>query len=104
MVAGSLIGQLLAHDDDQVGTLNSQLTFTIVSQNPLTSPDAFAIDAASGRIQALRVLQRRDHQAYDLNVRVTDLGSTRTVGCSTPVNRVCFNSEYFLYHSFQHRM
>ncbi|XP_056261999.1 cadherin-17 [Pseudoliparis swirei] len=92
---GSLIGQLLAHDDDQVGTLNSQLTFTIVSQNPLTSPDAFAIDAASGRIQALRVLQRRDHQAYDLNVRVTDL--VFSTECKVVVKVIDVNNEMPLF-------
>ncbi|XP_075965601.1 cadherin-17 [Anarhichas minor] len=70
--AGSLIGQLLAHDDDQEGTLNTQLTYTIVSQNPPTSPNAFSIDTVSGTIQALRSLQRRDQQVYNLIVRVTD--------------------------------
>ncbi|CAJ1062189.1 cadherin-17 [Xyrichtys novacula] len=70
--AGSLIGQLLAHDDDEPGTLNSQLTYTIISQDPPTDPDTFLIDAASGRIQALRPLQRKDQQVFNLNVRVND--------------------------------
>ncbi len=78
VVPGSLVGQLLAHDDDEEGTLNAQLTYTIVSQNPPTSSNAFAIDAASGRIQALRSLQRKKQQVYNLNVRVSDPGNTHT--------------------------
>ncbi|TDH11809.1 hypothetical protein EPR50_G00064980 [Perca flavescens] len=69
---GSLIGQLLAHDDDQAGTLNAQLTFTIVSQNPPTASNSFSIDAASGKIQTLRSLQRKDQEVFNLNVRVSD--------------------------------
>lgn len=79
MVPGSLVGQLLAHDDDEEGTLNAQLTYTIMSQNPPTSANAFSIDAASGRIQALRSLQRKDQQVYNLNVRVNDTGNTHTI-------------------------
>ncbi|XP_034730426.1 cadherin-17 [Etheostoma cragini] len=69
---GSLVGQLLAHDDDQAGTLNAQLTFAIVSQNPPTTSNSFSIDAASGRIQTLRLLQRKDQQVYNLSIRVSD--------------------------------
>lgn len=76
MVPGSLVGVLLAHDADEEGTLNTQLTYSIVSQNPVTTPNTFSIDAASGRIQALRSLQRKDQQVYNLNVRVSDPGNT----------------------------
>ncbi|XP_034553892.1 cadherin-17 [Notolabrus celidotus] len=69
---GSLIGQLLAHDDDEPGTMNSQLIYTILSQDPPTEPNVFSIDAASGKIQALRMLQRKDQQIFKLNVRVND--------------------------------
>lgn len=75
VLPGSLIGLLLAHDDDQAGTINSFLTYTILSQIPGTSPNAFSIDAASGRIQALRPLQRKNHHVYNLNVRVNDPGN-----------------------------
>nr|XP_061789780.1 cadherin-17-like [Nerophis lumbriciformis] len=67
----SLVGHLLAHDADEEGTLNALLTYTIMSQQPSTSPDAFTVDA-TGRIQALRSLQRRDHQMYTLDIRVSD--------------------------------
>ncbi|KAF3839785.1 hypothetical protein F7725_018502, partial [Dissostichus mawsoni] len=67
---GSLIGLLLAHDDDQAGTINTFLTYTILSQIPATSPNAFAIDAASGRIQALRPLQRKKPPSYSTECKV----------------------------------
>ncbi|XP_045901580.1 cadherin-17 [Micropterus dolomieu] len=69
---GSLIGKLLAHDNDEEGTLNAHLIYSILSQNPPTTPSVFTIDAASGRIQALRSLQRKVQQVYTLNVRVND--------------------------------
>lgn len=92
---GSLIGQLLAHDADQVGTLNSQLTYAIVSQDPPTSPNAFSIDDASGSIQALRMLQRRDQQMYNLNVRVTDL--VFSTECKVVVKVIDVNNEMPLF-------
>ncbi|XP_049902789.1 cadherin-17 [Epinephelus moara] len=92
---GSLIGQLLAHDNDQEGTLNSQLTFTILSQNPPTEPTAFAIDGDSGRIQALRSLQRKDHQMYNLNVRVND--PVFSTECKVVVKVIDVNNEMPLF-------
>uniref|UniRef100_A0A4W6CD91 RAD54 homolog B n=1 Tax=Lates calcarifer TaxID=8187 RepID=A0A4W6CD91_LATCA len=64
---GSLVGKLLAHDIDDAETLNAQLTYTILSQNPPTTPIVFSIDAASGEIRALRSLQRKEEQAYHLS-------------------------------------
>nr|XP_046254566.1 cadherin-17 [Scatophagus argus] len=69
---GSLIGQLLANDADEHGTLNAHLTYSIVSQGPDETLNPFSIDAADGRIQVLRSLQRKDQQLYNLNVRVSD--------------------------------
>uniref|UniRef100_A0A8C9WY80 Cadherin 17, LI cadherin (liver-intestine) n=1 Tax=Sander lucioperca TaxID=283035 RepID=A0A8C9WY80_SANLU len=92
---GSLIGQLLAHDDDQAGTLNAQLTFTIVSQNPPTTPNSFSIDAASGRIQALRLLQRKDQQVFNLNVRVSD--PVFSTECKVVVKIIDVNNEMPLF-------
>lgn len=69
---GSLIGELLAHDADEAGTLNAQLTYSIVSQTPSTSPSAFSIDPMSGEIRALRILRRRDSKIYHLDVQASD--------------------------------
>lgn len=92
---GSLVGQLLAHDDDQDGTLNAHLTYTILSQDPPTETNAFAIDADSGRIQALRSLQRKDHQVYNLNIRVND--PAFSTECKVIVKVIDVNNEMPLY-------
>lgn len=81
--AGSVVGQLLVYDADEEGTLNSQLTYNITMQHPDTSPKAFSIDAASGDIQALRILQRKEQKLYDLTVRVNDPGKARLRGGAT---------------------
>lgn len=81
MAPGNLVGQLMAHDADEEETLNSQLTYSIVSLDPVTAEGTFLIDATSGRIQALRSLQRKDQQVYNLNVNVSDPGNTNTSGC-----------------------
>ncbi|KAM6995239.1 cadherin-17 [Tautogolabrus adspersus] len=92
---GSLIGTLLAHDEDQPGTLNSQLTYTIVSQDPSTQHDTFSIDAASGRIQSLRELQRRDQQMFYLNVRVNDAAFSEE--CKVVIKVIDVNNELPLF-------
>ncbi|XP_040021999.2 cadherin-17 [Gasterosteus aculeatus] len=92
---GSLVGLLLARDDDQAGTLNSQLTYAIVSQDPLNSANVFSIDAASGRIQVLRPLQRRDQQTFNLNVRVNDAGFSTE--CKVVVKIIDINNELPLF-------
>lgn len=71
------MGQLLAHDGDKEGTLNAQLAYTIVSQTPSTEYNTFSIDEFSGSIKALRALRRKEHQVYNLNVRVSDSGDTQ---------------------------
>lgn len=70
------MGQLLAHDSDKEGTLNAQLAYTIVSQTPSTESNTFVIDESSGSIKSLRILRRKEHQVYNLNVRVSDSGDT----------------------------
>ncbi|XP_068616231.1 cadherin-17 [Brachionichthys hirsutus] len=90
---GSLVGQLSAHDADEEGTLNAQLTYTIL--NPETISNAFSIDAASGRIQALRSLQRKDQQVYNLHVRVSD--PVFTTECNVTVKVIDVNNEMPLF-------
>ncbi|XP_028281315.1 cadherin-17 [Parambassis ranga] len=87
---GSLVGNLTAHDDDQAGTLNAQLTYAIVSQHPATSPNAFSIDDF-GRIQALRMLRRKDEQIYNIIVRVSD--SDFNTECKVLIKVIDVNNE-----------
>lgn len=69
------MGRLLVYDADEEGTRNSQLSYAITSQHPDTSPQAFSVDDASGNIQAVRILQRREQKLYNLTVRVSDPGA-----------------------------
>ncbi|KAM9353461.1 LOW QUALITY PROTEIN: cadherin-17 [Symphorus nematophorus] len=92
---GSLVGQLLAHDADEEGTMNAQLAYTIVSQDPDTSSNAFSIDAASGSIQTLRMLQRKVHQVYNLVVRVND--PAFSTDCKVVVKVIDVNNEMPLF-------
>ncbi|XP_074540100.1 cadherin-17 [Halichoeres trimaculatus] len=92
---GSEIGLLEAHDDDEPGTLNSHLTYTIVSQEPPSESPVFAIDASSGRIQALRMLQRKEQQIYHLNVEVNDPAFTEQ--CKVVIKVIDVNNEMPLF-------
>ncbi|XP_072317062.1 cadherin-17 [Eucyclogobius newberryi] len=65
---GNLIGQLLAHDSDEEGTLNAQLMYSILSQ----TPSDFSIDPTSGEVRALKMLRRHDAKSYELSVQVSD--------------------------------
>lgn len=67
---------LLASDADAENTLNSQISYSILTPG---ANKAFAIDAASGAIQVLRMLQRRDQQVYNLNIKVSDPGKPCSV-------------------------
>uniref|UniRef100_A0A3P8UQ25 Cadherin 17, LI cadherin (liver-intestine) n=1 Tax=Cynoglossus semilaevis TaxID=244447 RepID=A0A3P8UQ25_CYNSE len=91
--AGSLIGQVLAYDDDQEGTVNSKLIFTFSSSMP--PPSIFSIDAVTGNINALRSLQRKDQQIYTLNVQVSDPGFN--VVCKVVIKVIDVNNELPLF-------
>ncbi|XP_068179858.1 cadherin-17 [Antennarius striatus] len=90
---GSIVGQLLAHDADEEGTLNAQLTYTIMNLEAVSN--AFSIDAASGRIQALRSLQRKDQQVYNLYVRVSD--PAFNTECKVTIKVIDVNNEMPLF-------
>lgn len=102
------MGQLLVHDADEEGTLNSQLTYNLMLQHPDTSPKAFSIDAASGDIQAMRILQRREQKLYDLTVRVSDPGEARPGQArrrrDTPPFLAFTHGSPALCRRFQHRL
>ncbi|KAF7669711.1 hypothetical protein LDENG_00147260 [Lucifuga dentata] len=90
---GSPIGQVIAHDEDEAGTVNALLTYTILSQNP--SINAFSIDDASGQIQALRSLQRKDATEYQLTVKVSDPGFSTE--CKVLIKVIDINNELPLF-------
>lgn len=91
---GSPIGNLIAYDDDEEGTLNAQLTYTIVSQSPALTPSSFSIDH-TGRIQSLKMLQRKEHQIHNLVVRVSD--SEFSTDCNVVIKVIDVNNELPLF-------
>ncbi|XP_053744079.1 cadherin-17 [Synchiropus splendidus] len=93
--AGSLVGQLMAADKDDEDTLNAQLTYKIVSSEPLTSTETFSIDAASGQIQALQTLQRKQQQLYKLTVLVSD--PDYSTECQVVIKVIDVNNEMPLF-------
>ncbi|TKS82026.1 Cadherin-17 Intestinal peptide-associated transporter HPT-1 [Collichthys lucidus] len=90
---GSLVGQVVAHDADDEGTLNSQLTYSF--QDPDSLASVFSIEPASGRIQALRSLQRREKQMYNFNVKVSD--PVFTTECKVVIKVIDVNNELPLF-------
>ncbi|KAK7886767.1 hypothetical protein WMY93_026388 [Mugilogobius chulae] len=90
---GSLIGQLLARDDDEEGTLNAQLTYSIASQNPSTG--AFSIDLTSGEIRSLKILRRQDAKTYQLSVQVSD--KDFSTQCKVLIKVIDINNELPLF-------
>ncbi|KAM4735247.1 cadherin-17 [Anableps anableps] len=92
---GSSVGQLMVHDADQEGTLNSKLIYTIISQDPSNLPDSFSIDETSGEIKSLRLLQRREQKVYNLDVRVSD--SDFSTNCKVTIKVIDVNNELPLF-------
>ncbi|KAK7147325.1 hypothetical protein R3I94_009993 [Phoxinus phoxinus] len=71
---GNTIGVLPAHDSDEENTLNSLLTYTLLSQTPtLPSEQMFSIDQLTGEIKvANQNFQRKKVSQYELTFNVTD--------------------------------
>jgi len=76
MSLGNTIGVLLAHDSDEENTLNSLLTYSLLSQTP-THPNEnmFTIDQVNGEIKvANQNFQRKEVSQYELTFTVSDQG------------------------------
>uniref|UniRef100_A0A8C6V1C4 Cadherin 17, LI cadherin (liver-intestine) n=1 Tax=Neogobius melanostomus TaxID=47308 RepID=A0A8C6V1C4_9GOBI len=94
---GSLIGAFLAHDADDTATLNAQLTYSIVSQTPSASANAFSIDSMLGEIRSLQVLRRRDSKIYHLDVQVSD--PVFSVQCKVVIKVIDVNNQLPLFET-----
>lgn len=79
MSLGNLIGVLPAHDSDEENTLNSLLTYTLLSQTPIKPSDKmFTIDQVNGEIKvANQNFQRKVVSEYVLTFRVADQGKCK---------------------------
>lgn len=49
-LSATLVMTVTATDADKAGTINSQISYTIVEQGPLGSPDMFYMNKATGEI------------------------------------------------------
>ncbi|XP_017309344.1 cadherin-17 [Ictalurus punctatus] len=90
---GSHVGDLLVHDADKEKTLNSLLTFKLLSQSPTNPSDGmFIIDQALGSIQvAKHNFRRKDVPQYHLKVSVTD--GVYGTECDVIINVIDLNNE-----------
>ncbi|XP_052003519.1 cadherin-17-like [Xyrauchen texanus] len=90
---GNLVGVLPAHDNDEENTLNSLLTYTLVSQTPTRPSDKlFSIDQQNGQIQVAKSnFQRKDVPQYELTFSVSD--GVHTTKCTAVIKVIDINNE-----------
>ncbi|XP_067304705.1 cadherin-17 [Pseudorasbora parva] len=90
---GNLIGILQAHDSDKENTLNSLLTYTLLSQKPTKpSEKMFTIDQTNGEITvANQNFRRKEVSQYELTFNVTD--AVYTTECKVVIKVIDINDE-----------
>ncbi|XP_048009767.1 cadherin-17 [Megalobrama amblycephala] len=90
---GNLIGVLPAHDSDEENTLNSLLTYTLLSQTPIKpSEKMFTIDQVNGEIKvANQNFQRKVVSEYELTFRVAD--QVYSTECKAIIKVIDINNE-----------
>ncbi|KAI4883631.1 hypothetical protein NFI96_012928, partial [Prochilodus magdalenae] len=88
-VAGGHVGDLLAHDMDQEDTLNSLLSYKLISQSPA---QMFSIDETQGKISVLKSgFRRKDVPQYVLKIGVTD--GVHNTECKVVIKIIDINNE-----------
>ncbi|KAK9403158.1 cadherin-17 [Crotalus adamanteus] len=90
---GNLIGIVLASDNDEKGSLNSRLQFTLVDQNPKIPQDnLFRIELRTGSVHLFRMgLNREVATTYKLKVNVTD--SVFSTICNVQIHVIDINDK-----------
>ncbi|XP_039204620.1 cadherin-17 [Crotalus tigris] len=90
---GNLIGIVLASDNDEKGSLNSRLQFTLVDQNPKIPRDnLFRIELRTGSVHLFRLgLNRQVATTYKLKVNVTD--SVFSTICNVQIHVIDINDK-----------
>ncbi|KAM7410638.1 hypothetical protein PAMA_001871 [Pampus argenteus] len=72
---GTFVMQLKGKDNDQAGTINSELAYSIVSQEPEGSGHMFTIDEKTGKLFVKEsTLDRETSDFYKLIIKGTDMG------------------------------
>ncbi|XP_069378764.1 desmoglein-2.1-like isoform X3 [Paralichthys olivaceus] len=72
---GTFVMQIEGKDDDKAGTINSEISYSIVSQEPNDAGHMFTIDENTGKLYVQQpTLDRETYNSYKLVVKGTDLG------------------------------
>uniref|UniRef100_A0A3Q3GU06 Si:ch73-74h11.1 n=1 Tax=Labrus bergylta TaxID=56723 RepID=A0A3Q3GU06_9LABR len=75
---GTFIMQISAKDKDQAGTINSNISYSIVSQEPAGTGHMFYIDKYSGKLYVKEpTLDREDVDFYKLVIKGTDMAGAK---------------------------
>uniref|UniRef100_A0A665U6I7 Si:ch73-74h11.1 n=1 Tax=Echeneis naucrates TaxID=173247 RepID=A0A665U6I7_ECHNA len=68
-------GIVIGRDNDQAGTINSQISYSIVSQEPEGTGPMFSIDEKTGKMYVKEAtLDRETHDIYKLTIKGIDFG------------------------------
>uniref|UniRef100_A0A3B5L663 Cadherin domain-containing protein n=1 Tax=Xiphophorus couchianus TaxID=32473 RepID=A0A3B5L663_9TELE len=72
---GTFVMQIEGKDDDEAGTINSEIVYTIISQEPAGKGHMFTIDKKTGKLFVKEsTLDREAYDFYKLVVKGTDMG------------------------------
>lgn len=99
-VVGSVVGTLSVHDADDENTVNTLLTYKLLSQLP-ESEAMFSVDTNTGDIKVTKGGFRRSViSQYSLTVSVSDGGlPVNTVECKVTVKVIDINNELPIFES-----
>ncbi|KAK2815966.1 hypothetical protein Q5P01_026433 [Channa striata] len=72
---GTFVMQITGKDDDEAGTVNAEITYSIVSQEPKGAGHMFTIDEKTGKLYVKEpTLDRETYDFYKLVIKGTDFG------------------------------
>ncbi|KAK2908364.1 hypothetical protein Q8A73_009437 [Channa argus] len=70
---GTFVMQIMGKDDDQAGTSNAKIAYSIISQEPQDAGHMFTIDRETGKLYVKEpTLDREMHDFYKLVIKGTD--------------------------------
>ncbi|KAG9339392.1 hypothetical protein JZ751_023785, partial [Albula glossodonta] len=94
---GSQVGVLGVHDIDEENSLNSLLSYQLLSHQPDISGHMFTVEPISGRIQVAKTpLKRKEVPEFHLTVKVSDKGGDGTgfsTECKIVIKVIDINNE-----------
>lgn len=69
-IAEAFIMQIEAKDDDEVGTINSEIYYSIISQEPAGTGDMFRIDRKTGKLYVKEATLDREVRSIEATTHV----------------------------------